>query len=239
MSGQMRIFPSQIDGGQKGFSLVELMIAMVLGLILLGGVTAAFVSATGSLAVNREIDRSQESLRFVVTLLTNEIRQAVRIIQGPLDPILMPIEVTPDLANVSQAITIRYPVVNAREAFHCDGAPVAAGTILEKTFSVVNGALRCSSGPVGGALVATDEDLAFGLVRIRIEEWIESPPAPAEFAQNTRTSMAALTDNEGLGVVGVRLLIEHDHVRDTTQTFVVTAALRNSVLQWFTKVPNN
>ena len=237
MSAQIKFFPSQIAGGQDGFSLVELMIAMVLGLILLGGVTAAFVSATGSLAVNREVDRSQESLRFVVILLTDEIRQAARIIQSPLDPILMPIEVTPDTADVSQAITIRYRVVNAGEAVHCNGAPVAAGTILEKTFSVVDGALRCSSGPAGGALVAT-EDLAFGLVRIRIEEWVESPTAPDEFTLNTRTSMADLADNQGLGVVGVRLLIEHDHVQDTSQTFVVTAALRNSVLQWFTKIPN-
>ncbi len=231
---------SQNKSAQRGFSLVELMIAMVLGLVLLGGVIAAFVTASGTLALNREMDRSQESLRFVVILLTDEIRQAMRIAQGPAGPFLMPIEVTPDSPNVSQAITIRYPVVNTGEAVHCNGTPVTGGMILEKTFSVVGDALRCVSGPLGGTPVAT-EDLAFGLRRIRIEEWIESPVAPAEFEilSPPRTSMAALAANQGLGVVGVRLLVEHDHVGDTSETFVVTAALRNSVLQWFTRDPND
>ena len=224
--------------GQRGFSLVELMIAMVLALILLGGVSAVFVSATGSLAINREMDRSQESLRFVVNLMTEELRQAVRISQGPAGPFLMPVEVAPDSPAVSQTITIRYPVVNTGEAVHCNGTPVLGGTDFERTFSVVNGALRCTSGPVGGAVVST-EDLAFGLQRIRIEEWIESPTAPNDYALTSHPSMADLADNDGLGLVGVRLLIEHDHVQGTTQTFVVTSALRNSVLQWFTKVPNS
>lgn len=223
---------------QRGFSLVELMIAMVLGLILLGGISVVFVSATGSLALNREMDRSQESLRFVTILLTDEIRQAVRIAQGPAGPFLMPIEVAPDAPDVSQTITIRYPVVRTGESIHCNGTPVAGGIDFERTFSVVNGALRCTSGPVGGPVVST-EDLAFGLRRIRIEEWLESPTAPDDYALNTRTSMADLAPNDGLGVVGVRLLVEHDHVQGGSQTFVVTSALRNSVLQWFTLVPNS
>jgi prepilin-type N-terminal cleavage/methylation domain-containing protein len=231
----MKVVPSQIDGGQKGFSLVELMIAMVLGLVLLGGVIAAFVSATGSLAVNREIDRSQESMRFVFDLLADEIRQAVRTGDSP-GPYLTPIAVSPDSPNVSQEITIRYPVVRTGEAVHCNGTPVTGGTILEKRFSVVNGALRCQSGPVGVTFVpVATEDLAFGLRRIRIEEWIESPAPvpPSGFRLNTRNSMSALANNNGLGVVGVRVLVEHDHVRGGSQTFVVTVALRNSILQWF------
>ena len=237
----MKIFPSQFAGGQRGFSLVELMIAMVLGLILLGGVIAAFVTASGSLALNREMDRSQESLRFVVILLTDELRQAVRIAQGPTDdpPFLMPVEVAPDADNVNQAITIRYPVVNTGEAVHCNGTDVAGGTNLEKTFWVEEvernnrlvGALRCESGPVGGPPVATS-DLAFGLQTIRIDEWIWSPP---DFALNTQSSMGDgdLTDNYGLRLVGVRLRVAHDHVRDTSETFVITVALRNNILQWF------
>ena len=240
----MKIFPTQIDGGQKGFSLVELMIAMVLGLILLGGVIAAFVSATGSLALNREIDRSHESQRFVFNLLTDEIRQAARLGDGPF---LIPIEVD-DLNGESdnQKITIRYHVLNDGDAVHCDGSEVDGSTDLEKTFWVENGALRCESGPVGGPLVTTTPvDLAFGLQRIRIEEWIASPaPVPPEdFELKSLQSMGALDaldengipiyGDDGLGLVGVRLLVEHDHVRNTSQTFVVTVALRNPILQWF------
>ena len=243
----MKIFPAQIHEAQRGFSLVELMIAMVLGLILLGGVIAAFASATGSLAVNREINRSQESHRFVFILLTDEIRQAVRIGDSP-GPYFIPIQVDdPAGVNDNQAITVRYPVVNTGEAVHCDGEPVDGGTILEKTFRVrvEDGALLCSSGPMGGSLVATNAELAFGLRRIRIDEWIASPaPVPPEsfelFSLQSMSALDALDEDgtpiygqAGLGLVGARLLVEHDHVGDESQTFVVTVALRNSILQWF------
>jgi len=243
----MKLFPSRIDGGPRGFSLVELMIAMVLGLILLGGVIAAFVSATGSLAVNREMDRSQESLRFVVTLLTDEIRQAMRPGTGTYT---IPIEVSPDGPDhrqESQEIKIRYRVFNTGEAVHCDGQPVTVleaddPPVLEKTFSVQGDALHCVS--TDGSITGT-ADLAFGLRRIRIEEWIESRTAADaaytgyELLSPPRRFMSDLAEEDGLGLVGVRLLVEHDHVGDESQTVVVTVALRNSILQWFRKNPEN
>jgi len=246
MAAQMKLLSSRMDGGPRGFSLVELMIAMVLGLILLGGVIAAFVSATGSLAVNREMDRSQESLRFVVTLLTDEIRQAMRPGTGTYT---IPIEVSPDGPDVSQEITIRYRVFNTGEAVHCDGHPVTvpeadAPPILEKTFSVDGDALVCVSNDSNDGSVTRTANLAFGLRRIRIEEWLESRTATDaaytgyELLSPPRQFMSDLAEEDGLGLVGVRLLVEHDHVGDESQTFVVSVALRNSILQWFRKDVN-
>lgn len=230
---------------QRGMSLVELMVAMVLGLIILGGVIAVFVGASGSFVVGRELDRSQENLRFAANLLLLEFRQATRILESPTGPAWAPIEVAPDQPDVSQAITVRYPVVAFGDAFHCDGAIANPGVILEKRFSVdqvdEEDILVCRSGEGLGSATAdlSPTLLAFGIRRIRIEEWIESDIAPDEYSlpEKPLFSMADLANNQGLGLVGVRFLLEHDHVRGQQRTFVITAALRNTVLQWFTVVP--
>lgn len=225
------------NGNQRGMSLVELMIAMVLGLLILGAVVAIFTGAAGSFALNRELDRSQENLRFAVTLLTHELRQATPI-RVDDDDFLSPVEVSPDAQTGTQAITIRYPVVNTGEAVHCNGDDVSGGTVLEKTFSALQdaaGTLRCSSAVLGGTVM--EEDVAYGIRSIRIDRWLESDVAPNPYALNERELMSDMVTDDGLGLVGVRFLVEHDHVNAQTQTFVVTTALRNAVLQWFTIVP--
>jgi prepilin-type N-terminal cleavage/methylation domain-containing protein len=229
-------------GNQRGLSLVELMIAMVLGLIIIGGVVAIFVGASGSFALNRELDRSQENLRFVVTMMVNEFRQATRIREDSMNPALAPIVVSPDSSGVTQSVTIRYPVVNAGEAVHCDGSAAQGGTVIEKTFEALadqQGTLRCSSSSrVSGTVTAGPvADVAYGVRRIRVERWIESGVAPAAYSLNERALMSDLAPNQGLGLVGVRFLVEHDDVNGQTRTFVITTALRNAVLQWFTIVP--
>ena len=47
-----------------GFSLVELMIAMVLGLLLLAGVSVIFISTQQSGQTKRALDTAQEALRY-------------------------------------------------------------------------------------------------------------------------------------------------------------------------------
>lgn len=221
---------------QSGFSLVELLIAMTLGLILVAGVGAVFVSATGSLTVNRQLDRSQETLRFASTILTNELRQA-SLLPDPATgfPILgiSPVDVEVDVADgESQEITVRYFVVNNGEAVHCNGAAINGGQSVEKTFSVnANGALVCQSGVVPGTPLPAEE-LAFGLNRIRVNQWIGVPEAPAAYSLREYPTLSAL-QAAGDTLVGVRILIEHERVAGQDQAFVLTVALRNQVLEWF------
>jgi prepilin-type N-terminal cleavage/methylation domain-containing protein len=228
---------------QRGLSLIELMIGMVLGLVLMGGVITIFVGTAGTFALNRELDRSQENLRFVVTYLAQELRQAARIpddgVNDPFPPVAV---IADDEPEGTQTVIIRYPVVNFGEAVHCNGQPVAGDVWLEKSFSVDNGVLRCQSQtrvrtPAGDTLNIFDPvNVVSGVRRIRIEEWLESDVAPAAYDVESKL-LSGLETEAGLGLVGVRLLVETDHVRGATQTFVVTVALRNTVLQWFTLRP--
>ncbi|GLQ96515.1 PilW family protein [Dyella mobilis] len=58
---------------QRGVSLVELMIAMVLGLLVSAGVMAAFVSSSRGNQVRIQLERLQEEGRFAVTQIRNDL----------------------------------------------------------------------------------------------------------------------------------------------------------------------
>lgn len=65
-----------IANRQKGLSLVELMIAMVLSLLLMLGVIQIFLSSKQTYTTTEGLSRIQESGRFALTFLNYDIRNA-------------------------------------------------------------------------------------------------------------------------------------------------------------------
>jgi len=61
---------------QRGMTLVEVMIAMVLGLLLTAGILQLFVSNKQTYRTTESIARLQENGRFAIFFLTNDIRAA-------------------------------------------------------------------------------------------------------------------------------------------------------------------
>lgn len=62
--------------GEAGFTLVELMIAMVLGLLIVGGVIAVFLSNKQTYATHNAISQVQDSSRNTFEMLSRDIREA-------------------------------------------------------------------------------------------------------------------------------------------------------------------
>lgn len=60
----------------KGFSLVELMIAMVIGLVVLGAVTAVLVNSSKHYHSTDSLSRLQENARFAMGFLQTDLRRA-------------------------------------------------------------------------------------------------------------------------------------------------------------------
>ena len=58
---------------QRGFSLVELMIALVLGLMVIGGVTSVFLSNKQSFRTNTALSQVQENSRIAFELMARDI----------------------------------------------------------------------------------------------------------------------------------------------------------------------
>jgi len=72
---------------QQGLSLVELMIASVLGLLIMAGVIQLFLSSKATYRVQEGMSRVQEVGRYAVDRLSYDIRQAGYIGCGNLDRI--------------------------------------------------------------------------------------------------------------------------------------------------------
>jgi len=61
---------------QQGFSLIEVMVAMLIGIILLGGAISIFISNKAVYRLESELSRMQESGRFIIDMMSHEIRMA-------------------------------------------------------------------------------------------------------------------------------------------------------------------
>lgn len=64
------------DANNLGFSLVELMVSMTIGLILVIGATKIYVDGHASYVNNEAIARMQETARYAMSVLENDIRMA-------------------------------------------------------------------------------------------------------------------------------------------------------------------
>ena len=61
---------------EAGITLVELLVAMAIGLILAGGIFQVFVGSSNSYQLNTQLSRLQENGRFAMQVLRHEIRGA-------------------------------------------------------------------------------------------------------------------------------------------------------------------
>jgi len=61
---------------QQGMTLVEMMVAMTIGLVLLGGIITVLSSSQSTYRVNEALARLQENARYAFQLLSRDIRMA-------------------------------------------------------------------------------------------------------------------------------------------------------------------
>lgn len=61
---------------QSGLSLVELLVAVAISLVLLGGIYQIFFSSTTTYSVNTNLSRLQENARFALSFLERDVRQS-------------------------------------------------------------------------------------------------------------------------------------------------------------------
>ncbi|MBL8310084.1 MAG: PilW family protein [Burkholderiales bacterium] len=105
----------------RGFSLVELMVAMTIGLVLLGVVGSIFVASKGVFVSSDQRSRLNESMRLVTETMGVQIRQAAYVdIANTTAKVAMPITYD-DVAN--SAVTGILPI------FACSDGRVNFATV--------------------------------------------------------------------------------------------------------------
>jgi type IV pilus assembly protein PilW len=132
----------------QGFSLVELMVGMVIGLLLLFVVSSVFLSQRASNNTQGDLGSIQENARGISQLLQREVRLA-----GYSDATLLNtfgakeiMNATNDMgANTSDALTVRFfgasrPATTTADGTvsNCLGVATAGDVLSEDTFTITN-----------------------------------------------------------------------------------------------------
>lgn len=72
----MTILCNRPRSGPNGFTLVELMIAMLLGILLVGGIVMLLVSSRKNIREDEHVSKLQDELRFAMAQITADIEMA-------------------------------------------------------------------------------------------------------------------------------------------------------------------
>lgn len=152
-------------GGARGFSLVELMVALTLGAFLIGAVITAFVAARTTATETETLSRAQENVRFASDYLIRDIRNA-----GFRDEASLAFAQTGELGQDGYfaAIENEKLVVRYFGRGNCGGQFTGSGLRgVENHYSVVGGNLVCQGGDFGGG--NGPENLASGISKVEFE----------------------------------------------------------------------
>ena len=66
----------KLPGRQRGLTLIELMVAMVLGLLVAAGIVTVFASTSSSSKAQNQLARLQEEGRFAITRISDDLQMA-------------------------------------------------------------------------------------------------------------------------------------------------------------------
>lgn len=157
-------FPASRPGRsrrERGLSIVELLVAMVIGLFLIGGVVSVFVANQQSAAAKRNFDNSQEALRFMAATVGRIVRLGTAV----------------EATSTASQLVVTYP--GGAGVKNCLGVAVA-GTQTD-TFTRSGNELRCNGTTLLDGLSAVS--FSYG-VDANGNDWIEAGEyvtAPADW----------------------------------------------------------
>lgn len=131
---------------QQGFSIVELMVAAVLGILLIGGVVQLFLGSNRNYAMQSQLANMQEDGRLALLLLKEHIEMAgssrvsnsgriVTAIDAGIhfEPIAVEAGAGDDGDTPSDSIAIK--MISPKDNLDCNGAAVEDGKVVN-TFRV-------------------------------------------------------------------------------------------------------
>jgi len=128
---------------QRGFTLIELMIGMLLGLIILGGVLTIYSSVHHTSLIKQRLDSAQEAVRYGHYTISRLVHNADEFANG----------------SDADTLVLGYPS-SISNVDGCTGGAISGTT--STAFSTLNGRLRCDGNDI--ALGVDDIDFEYGIV---------------------------------------------------------------------------
>jgi type IV pilus assembly protein PilW len=177
---------------QRGFTLIELMIAIAIGLFLIGGLLTLVQAMKRTSGVQSGLSQLQDNQRMAMTLMTDVIQSTGYFTNPTVNtaaasfPILSPFTYAgqalfgggayTNLAAGGQTLSVRYMTSGSDAVINCTGNPSAVAAQLINTFSIdANGNLQCTLTKIVGAVTTTTTvPLISGLSSMQIYYGVQS-----------------------------------------------------------------
>ena len=136
---------------QHGFGLVEILIAMAIGLMLTAGIIQIFVGSRQTYRVQDNLSQLQENGRFALIQVGNILRMT-GFKTDPTDTLTFATGAVTgtDTAGTPDQISVSFQGASDGTTIDCIGLPVSASTttsttIVQNQFSINSNELRCVS----------------------------------------------------------------------------------------------
>lgn len=188
------------QGGQAGLTLLELLIAMSLGLLLLFGIGTIFVGSNQTYRVQEQNARIQESGRFALEILGRSIRQAGYFNLPFNNPVATATAFGGATINGNAtSVTIQY---DGTGNANCVGDTVAVNTVVSETYSLNGGNLQCNGNGNTQPLVSNVQDLQFlyGIDSNGDQSADQYTATPANWAQVVTARVCVLMRSQEPGI---------------------------------------
>jgi type IV pilus assembly protein PilW len=197
---------------QRGFTLVELMIAVVIGLFLVGGLLTLVQAMKRTSVSQSGLSQLQENERMAMTLITDVIQSSGYFILnsaninntanssfGVIAPFTVPgqyIYGTGAFGGAANtvSITVRYMTTGSDGVINCNGGTSAVQATFVNTFSIdtVNNNLRCQLTVNGGA--PTTVALINGISNMQIRYGVQTNTSVSNNSIDTYLDATLVTD---------------------------------------------
>ena len=149
-------------GSQKGLTIIELMVAMVLGLLLMAMAIHIFVGSRDTYRYNSNLARLQENGRFAFEQVSRVVRMTgyqgdspAAWVLGPMSQSnggVTPLAGTDNATNNSDVFTLTFMGSDDSFIKDCQGTDVAAAETVTNTFALdANNQLTCAVSLDGAA----------------------------------------------------------------------------------------
>lgn len=206
-----------------GFTLIELMIALVLSLFLLGAILLLFASTQSSANRAEQISRLQESIRFASDLIVRDVRNA-GFRDDPNATFAFGEAVGQEYVQISddgEQLTIRYAGRGS-----CSETFEDVRLVTNRYSIDAQGQLSCQGNPAGGFQPDGNVvSLVGGLSGISFRALCPDGVANCECRYNSLTLSGI--DN---ACIGVEMTLTFEALDGQQRTLTLRAALRNVIL---------
>jgi type IV pilus assembly protein PilW len=197
--------PVRMAAGIRGFGLMEVLVALSVGVFLLGAVSYLFLGSRQLDRAQGDVSRMQETGRIAMEILGKPIRQAGARSDVSADFPGAALAATEGTSGAPDSLTVRYDAQEGGEV-NCLGATVASGPVtFVFTVDTTAKELRCSDGTGAAPVVMMDNienmQITYGIDSDRngsIESYQSASGLTANQVNAVRVSLLVVGPSEGV-----------------------------------------